>query len=59
MANSATTTPVRDSAPHTDALQTIASIIARPGILDFISALTRLREIQAIARHALEQDAGR
>lgn len=45
----------RRPAPHTDALQTIASIVTRPGVLDFDSALTRLIEVKAIALDALQQ----
>ena len=55
MLDTATTTPAADSAPHTAALRLIAHIIARPGVLDFNSAITRLTEIKAIALDALQQ----
>ena len=54
MLDTATTTPAADSAPHTAALRLIAHIIARPGVLDFNSAITRLTEIKAIALDALQ-----
>lgn len=55
MADTATTTPAADSAPHTAALRVIAHIITRPGVLDFDGALTRLIEVKAIALDALQQ----
>lgn len=54
MLDTATTTPAADSA-HTAALRVIAHIIARPGVLDFDSAITRLIEVKAIALDALQQ----
>lgn len=42
-------------APHTEALRAIASTLARPGVLDLNSALTRLIEVKAIALDALQQ----